>query len=112
MKTDLTTFKPEDFLVWWFKNSDKNELKEEYNLLYSNYANQYKDLDHVMYHYGKRFENIIKTDLKGKKLLDVGCGLGTEIMWCSLQGADSTGLEMYSLNYDIACKRLNILKKD
>ena len=45
----------------------------------------------------------------GCRLLDIGCGLGTESMWFALQGADVTALDLKNERLNVARERLHIL---
>ena len=79
--------------------TNSGQLKQYYfNLLkkraYSNY---------IKYFYIDRVIPLVKNIRKDIKILDAGCGLGTESLICGILGANVTGL-------DISKKRLNIAK--
>jgi len=79
--------------------SNSGQLKQYYfNLLkkrtYSNY---------IKYLYIDRVIPLVKNIRKDIKILDAGCGLGTESLICGILGANVTGL-------DISKKRINVAK--
>lgn len=45
---------------------------------------------------------------KGKKVLEIGCGIGTDAVNFARAGADYTGMELSARSLDLACKRFQI----
>lgn len=107
---DVASLKPGEFLTWWLNMGKVHGLDDDYRELYSNYFLEPGKLPYVWKHYEKQFEYLLEFSGSGKEVLDVGCGLGTELMWLGLNGANVTGIEMHARSLDIANKRLRILK--
>ena len=102
---------PDQFLIWWFKNAEAHGLSADYHLLYPNYFDRPDAIPYVWRHFRYRMRHLMDVDLKGKAFLDVGCGIGTEVMWAAIQGADALGIDMHQLSFEIATKRLDILTR-
>lgn len=81
-----------------------NERKEL--IYYSSLINTNERLfKYYQHRYAERVKHLVKVVENGiKKVLDAGCGTGSEVILCGLLGADVTGI-------DIKEERLNVAKK-
>lgn len=105
----ILSLAPDEFLRWWFERAEEHGLDQAYASLYANYFDRPDTIPYVWRHFARRMRGLENLDLKNKRFLDVGCGLGTEVMWAALRGADSVGLELHPQLLDIATRRLAIL---
>jgi ubiquinone/menaquinone biosynthesis C-methylase UbiE len=72
---------------------------------YNKFAKEYEQLTEKLEKQTRKHTySLITTSLKGKKLLDVGCGSGCDAMYYSKKGADVFGI-------DISEKEIEIIKK-
>ena len=83
--------------------SNSGRLKQYYfNLLkksaYSNY---------IKYFYIDRVIPLVKNIRKDIKILDAGCGLGTESLLCGILGANVTGIDISKERLNVAKNRIN-----
>lgn len=100
---------PDEFLQWWFERAGEHGLAQDYGLFYRNYFDRPDAIPYVWRHFVRRMWHLAELDLKGKRFLDVGCGLGTEVLWVALRGANALGLDLHPASLAIANKRLEIL---
>lgn len=80
-----------------------NERKEL--IYYSSLIKNERLFKYYQHRYAERVKHLVKVVENGiKKVLDAGCGTGSEVILCGLLGADVTGI-------DIKEERLNVAKK-
>lgn len=106
----LRALLPHSFLVWWFERADLDELRGDYEALLPRYFTQFGQMSYVWHHYNERYSTLAGAGLDGKRILDVGCGIGTEVLWAALHGARSVGIELHRWSLSVAQKRLKVLE--
>ncbi len=74
-----------------------------------NYADRPDAIPYVWAHYQRRLSSLAAAVRPKARILDVGCGLGTELLWCGLKGGRAIGLELHRWSLNIALTRLRIL---
>jgi len=68
----------------------KNDIKKQYNNFHSKYSENLEEQNELS---NKLFHEIINFDLKNKKLLDVGCGDGSDLAILAKAGAKVFGID-------------------
>src|SRR4030042_3523679 len=61
---------------------------------YQNVAKSNPDFQFFSHYYSERLKNLIIEVTPGKKILDAGCGLGSESILCGILGGDVTGIDI------------------
>lgn len=100
---------PDEFLRWWFANAQRHGLAADYAKLYAHYSQAPDAIPYVWQHFRRRMRLLAGLMSPDKRMLDIGCGLGTEVLWASLRGVRAVGLELHRLSLDIAQRRKAIL---
>lgn len=88
------------------KGSNLYESREGYDLYASNYDEKLEYLNSFEGHQLK----MIMPEIKGKKVLDAGCGTGRLTRWFLDEGAEYEGIDLSAKMIDIACKKFPDLK--
>ncbi len=95
--------------------STKNLLTKDSLLEFERYYYSYLDnFDKIMSkNYLEQSKEIIEIILKKKnlKVLDIGCGCGTESIWFAINNADVTGLELNKERLEVANERKRNFEK-
>ena len=89
------------------KNCHELYGEDDGKILENYYINIKKDdfyYNYIRHYYAMRLIELIKYVKKNKKILDVGCGTGTEAIFCGILGGKVIGI-------DIAKSRINVAKK-
>lgn len=77
---------------------------------FQNYLQYYSKLSN-RYRFAIRVEPLIKSVYNDIKILDAGCGFGTESILCGVLGARVTGLDLSKARIGIAKRRLEYYEK-
>lgn len=107
----LSALSPDRFLLWWFDHAQEHGLVEKYRAYYSHYYDARENIPYVWKHFAYRMRHLAALNLRNKKLLDIGCGLGTEIFWAALRGAVARGIELHKDSLEVARTRAQILRR-
>lgn len=101
-----------DFLAIWLKQpllSDANQkILDDY---YRNFRKS--DSARMRYWYNQQLveaEALVRAR-PGLRVLEVGVGTGTELLWWGLLGADVTGIDAFQHCVDVAAERLAVLQR-
>lgn len=78
---------------------------------YTTFQKSGKAFDFGQFYYKKRVSPIIKNIKKGVKILDAGCGVGTETILFSSFGAKVTGVDIRGGRIETAKKRIKYFEK-
>lgn len=107
----LTDCSPAEFFRWWLENKDKHGLAE---LMDSNfrYAVRPEEIPYVWEHYDARIEPVLHHAKSKGRVLEVGSGFGTELLYLALQGVEVKGIEVNSEWVNISRKRQKILEEE
>ena len=89
----------------YFKNGEKNLLSEYYR-------KSHTLLEFTRHYYAERMKFLIQNVKKGTKILDIGCGLGSETILCGLLGGHVTGLDIREPVISVAKKRIKYYEED
>lgn len=101
---------PDAFLRWWFSRAQEDGLESDYRILLPRYFGCSEEIRYIWQHYNDRYKSLESTGLRGRRVLDVGCGIGTEVLWAALHGARTVGLELHRWSLSVARKRLAVLE--
>ena len=88
-----------------YGEEDAKILKEWYKTL----TDHFKFRSH---YYALRVIHLFKNVKKGRKILDAGCGLGTEAILCGILGGKVTGIDIQEKRINLAKKRLIYYEKN
>lgn len=96
------------FAHWIKQELEENQAFGNWELArlekyYSKFANCYR--------YAQRVKPLVAAVEPGKRVLDVGCGLGSESILCGLLGAQVTGIDLNKERLDIAPQRLDYYQR-
>ena len=80
-------------------NSQIDDIKAREKKFHDNrFANDKRKSLNVIYDFNKPvkefFNNIVNKNVSGKKILELGCGMGTNTIAISEKGADATGIDI------------------
>ena len=96
------------------KNRKENYGKEDSKTLrryYSDWIKRKKYFDYVIQYTALRHKHLLKILKKGMKVLDTGCGTGTEVILYGVNGAEVLGIDISSARLKLAQKRKNYYEK-
>jgi SAM-dependent methyltransferase len=100
------------FLSYWLANP---LLPAEEQRVFDHYYRSYKRHfgPYVRHWYARQTEEL--TDLirarDAARVLEVGCGCGTEVLWAAIQGAEVTGIDIDDQLLAVARARLGIIER-
>jgi 2-polyprenyl-3-methyl-5-hydroxy-6-metoxy-1,4-benzoquinol methylase len=102
-----------EFLSIWLEN---DFLSPDLNKTLSNYYRSYKrNFDEYMrYHYTNQTVELMDTiaSMQNPKVLEVGCGCGTESLWMAMNGANVTAIDIDEPMLCVANERKRIIEKE
>ncbi|MHA1413856.1 MAG: class I SAM-dependent methyltransferase [Promethearchaeota archaeon] len=102
-------------LIWEeIKNSEQLYGKNNSEILKRYYFNLIKDeqyFRYIRYFYVERLLPLLKNINKNLKILDAGCGLGTEAILCGILGSEVTGIDISKERLDLAMLRKKFFEK-
>lgn len=87
---------PSDFFRWCIKNAKFPDGLQRYDDLFANYAQAVDGAEYLWLNYDNRLRPLIEMSLTGKRVLEVGCGLGHDLVWSAIRGAVSVGIDVKS----------------
>jgi 2-polyprenyl-3-methyl-5-hydroxy-6-metoxy-1,4-benzoquinol methylase len=100
-----------EFLSSWLSTS---VLPDEEQKTFDHYYRSYKKHfgAYVKHWYERQTQELMELirDLKNPRLLEVGCGCGTEALWAAIQGADVTGIDISDDLLAVARARLKVIE--
>ena len=101
-----------DFLQWWLnedylQGEQLNTFKNYYRSYVSNFGRYIKD------QYGQQTKELFEelAEDKSKKILEVGCGCGTEALWLAMHGYSVTAVDVSEELLEVARSRKIILEQ-
>ena len=99
-----------DFLLFWLSNSTILRNKDTFDRYYRNYLRNFSP--RLQKFYQSQSSEVAEMILQKKKptLLDIGCGCGTETLWFTGLGAESTGIDVGNAMIEVARERKKILE--
>ena len=107
----LKTNNISDFLAIWLENdllsAKNNAVFNEYYFSYKKNFGKY--IRHYYRRQTKELMDIIK-DNPSLKILEVGCGSGTESLWMALNGASVTAIDIIDTLLNVAKERQHIME--
>jgi 2-polyprenyl-3-methyl-5-hydroxy-6-metoxy-1,4-benzoquinol methylase len=101
-----------EFLAAWFEEDLIGGTEQKlFDRYYRSYKNRFGD--YIQYHYTNQTQELmdILGDLDQPRVLEVGCGCGTESIWMALQGATVTGIDIQTDRLEVAQKRQKIVEQ-
>lgn len=101
-----------DFLHIWLKNQYLDGFHQKIlNEYYSNYKKNWNE--YIQFHYtNQTFELMeILSKIDQPKVLEVGCGCGTESLWIAYHGTDVTAIDISHDRLSVAQERKKSIEK-
>ncbi len=103
-KSNQETRKAYDIALKYLKMV-RNEIRESDKLYgkdaasrlrqyYQSIAKSGADFEFFSHYYSERVKNLVLKIAPGRKILDAGCGLGSESILCAILGGDVTGIDI------------------
>jgi 2-polyprenyl-3-methyl-5-hydroxy-6-metoxy-1,4-benzoquinol methylase len=111
-KKFLNIYSISDFLQWWLnedylQGEQLNTFKNYYRSYVSNFGH------YIKYQYGQQTKELFEelAEDKSKKILEVGCGCGTEALWLAMHGYSVTAVDVSDELLEVAKSRKIILEQ-
>ncbi len=99
-----------DFLLFWLSNSAILNRKNRFDSYYRTYLRSFTPRMQKFYQ-SQSLEVAERISQKKKpKLLDIGCGCGTETLWFAKLGAECTGIDLDNSMIEVALERKTIME--
>lgn len=107
--------KPSQFLKFWLEQATKYlQNPQQVQTFFHYYASYQKHFpDRLQFYYDRQLEEVLAL-IKARpsaKVLEIGCGTGTESLWLALSGAHVVALELKQDRLDVAQARKNIVEE-
>ncbi len=96
-------------------NSDiiyKNKAKYPLKAYYTNIQKSTSYVNYIRHYYIQRVLPLIKNVENKKKILDAGCGVGTESILCGIFGGDVLGVDIKKDRLELAKQRIIYYEKE
>jgi SAM-dependent methyltransferase len=106
----LKYFKAEYELIDWTQEEDEeivNSKLSHRRLLRTGWQRQYAS-DYYGNMIARSVKYLFPNKVKGRRVLEVGCGTGTQTIFYSILGAEATGIDVNRTRISIAEKRLKL----
>jgi 2-polyprenyl-3-methyl-5-hydroxy-6-metoxy-1,4-benzoquinol methylase len=103
----------DDFLAYWLSNAalpgDEQKTFDHYYRSYKKHFGPY-----VRHWYARQSQELTELirDRSVPRVLEVGCGCGTEALWAAIQGADVTGIDISPDLLAVAMARLGQIERE
>ncbi len=99
-----------DFLRWNFSYPGSERVRAKLEKYYKHYYDYRDNIEYVWSHYDRRGQALRAAGERGARVLDVGCGIGTNILWACLCGAHGVGVEIKTSDVEVARTRQQALE--
>jgi SAM-dependent methyltransferase len=102
----------DEFLAYWLSNA---VLPDDEQTTFDHYYRSYKKHfgPYVRHWYARQSQELTEL-IRGRntpRVLEVGCGCGTEALWAAIQGADVTGIDISPDLLAVATARLDLIER-
>jgi 2-polyprenyl-3-methyl-5-hydroxy-6-metoxy-1,4-benzoquinol methylase len=104
---------PSEFLSVWMDNNLLSDKEQSiFNAYYKGYIKSFPQ--RIQYFYDKQLEDALKilSTLDKPTVLEIGCGLGTESLFMSLNGANVLGVDINEDRINTALARKKVIEND
>lgn len=100
------------FLRWSFDNPADERVGKALAKYYANYhAIRHQQADYIWRLIDRRAAPLTEAGQQGARVLEVGCGIGTNSLWAAVNGANTTGLEVKKSDANVAIQRKEHLEE-
>jgi len=83
---------PSEFFAWCFDNAEELPFRKNYPL----YQARLKSADYLWHSYDRRLIDILPFARPNVRVLEIGCGIGSDLHWLALHGASAVGIDVKS----------------
>ena len=98
-----------DWLAWWLAEPRLSpESQRVFDRYYSSYKHRFSPW--LRRHYASQTEEAQALIGRGTRVLEVGCGCGTESLWFAMQGASVVGVDLNEPRLEVARERARYLR--
>jgi len=99
-----------DWLAWWFAEPKLFPAQQEiFDKYYSSYKKRFTR--YLRRHYTRQTAAAMPLIGKGKRVLEIGCGCGTESLWFAMHGASVVGVDLNEQRLSVARARARYLEE-
>lgn len=110
--TDINQLsKASSFLKWNFGHPAQNSVADAFNLYYNRYYQSPDEIEYVWKHYDSRLNRLKQLAMEGKKIIEIGCGIGMNSLFAALHGGRIHGVEVKPYDVTIANMQRDILEQ-
>src|SRR5882762_242644 len=85
---------PAAFFAWCLHSVDQDKIPFRAN--YPQYFAAPDSASYLWRTYNRRLSEVIELVRPGLRVLEIGCGIGSDLHWLALHGADVTGIDVKS----------------
>ena len=100
-----------DFLNWWLSNERlRAENQAVFSRYYKSFARNFGT--YLRYHYNNQIrevEHLVRLSGSPPRLLEIGCGCGTEALWFAMKGCSVLAIDIAQSRLSVAEERKQIL---
>jgi SAM-dependent methyltransferase len=103
----------DDFLAWWLSNAVLPAAEQKtFDHYYRSYRKHFGP--YVRHWYARQSQELVELirARKSPRVLEVGCGCGTESLWAAIKGGDVTGIDIDPELQAVAKARLGLIERD
>ncbi len=98
-----------DWLTWWLKKPRLSSGSQQvFDRYYASYKRRFTP--YLRRHYTSQIREANCLVGKGMRVLEVGCGCGTEALWFAMQGASVVGIDLKEPRLDVARERADYIR--
>jgi 2-polyprenyl-3-methyl-5-hydroxy-6-metoxy-1,4-benzoquinol methylase len=93
--------KPSHMFRWALENFDSDDAVYKLPDCFPQYWAQRETDGYLWQQYDRRLEALVRNARKGRRILEIGSGFGTDAVWAALSGAEVVGLDVKSAFIEI-----------
>lgn len=99
------------FLKWSFENPSSVRAREFLRKYYTSYFDNTEQIDYVWRFIDRRSRTLTESARRKARILEVGCGVGTNSLWAGANGGSIVGIEVKRRDVAVAEERRKHLEE-
>ena len=108
-KVDIRWSDIADWLTWWLKKPRLSTGSQQvFDKYYASYKRRFTP--YLRRQYASQIREADRLVGKEMRVLEVGCGCGTEALWFAMQGASVVGIDLKEPRLDVARERADYIR--